>query len=340
MDTSTTEKNSSVPIESPDTYFKVEHLTKLFPLRKRGQFWAKQQYVHAVDDVSFDIEKGKTFGVVGESGCGKTTLARVIMHLEQSTSGQVLFKGQDITQFNHRQVKALRRQMQMVFQDPFGSLNPVRTIHNIIAEPVRVHNIFNNSEDEVQKVREVLETVGLPSDDSILEKRPNELSGGERQRVGIARSLILGAEFVVADEPTSMLDASVQADIISLMMRLKEEKDLTYFFITHQFGMARAICDRIAVMYAGKLVELASAGQIVDHPLHPYTQLLIDAIPPLIPDPDWGKKITEGEVPYFTVPPPGCRFHLRCPRADGLCKSEIPELIDFRNGHWVACHHL
>jgi oligopeptide/dipeptide ABC transporter ATP-binding protein len=335
--------NSSTEVQDQQdehVYFKVEKLRKLFPLKKRGQFWGKRLYVHAVDDVSFEVEKGKTYGVVGESGCGKTTLARIMMHLEKPTSGEILFKGHDITKFNGKQMKALRRQMQMVFQDPFGSLNPVRTIRSIIAEPVRVHHIFKNRQDEKVKVQEMLETVGLPSDDVILEKRPNELSGGERQRVGIARSLILNPEFIVADEPVSMLDASIRADIISLMMKLKEEKNLTYFFITHEFGMARAICDRIAVMYAGKMVEVASAGQIVDHPLHPYTQLLIDAIPPLIPDPNWGKSITEGEVPYFTVPPPGCRFHLRCAKADELCMSEIPELIDVRNGHYVACHHL
>ncbi|MBT7290565.1 MAG: ABC transporter ATP-binding protein, partial [Chloroflexi bacterium] len=296
--------------------------------------------IHAVDDVSFEIKKGMTYGVVGESGCGKTTLARTMMHLEEPTSGEMLFKGDDITKFNRKQMTSLRRQMQMVFQDPYGSLNPVRTIHNIVAEPVRVHSIFDNKRDEIDKVREMLEVVGLPSDNQTLEKRPNEFSGGERQRIGIARSLILEPEFIVADEPVSMLDASVRADIISLMRRLKQERDLTYFFITHEFGMARAICDRIAVMYAGRLVEVANAAAIVDHPLHPYTQLLIDAIPPLIPDENWGKTIPEGEVPYFTVPPPGCRFNPRCYKADELCRSEMPELIDYRNGHYVSCHHV
>ncbi|MBT3363618.1 MAG: ABC transporter ATP-binding protein [Chloroflexi bacterium] len=323
-----------------EQYFEVDHLTKFFPVKKRGQFFGKPIYVHAVDDVQFTVRKGKTYGVVGESGCGKTTLARMIMHLEKPTSGRMLFKGQDITLFNGKQMKALRRQMQMVFQDPFGSLNPVRTIRNIVAEPVRVHHIFQNRQDEKIKVQEMLETVGLSSSDEMLEKRPGQLSGGERQRVGIASALILGAEFIVADEPVSMLDASIRADIIALMMKLKEEKNLTYFFITHEFGMARAICDRIAVMYAGKMVEVADAASIVDHPLHPYTQLLIDAIPPLIPDPNWGKNISEGEVPYFTVPPPGCRYHPRCSRADELCKSEIPELVDYRDGHFAACHHV
>jgi len=322
-----------------NSYFKVVDLVKWFPVKKRGQFFGKRIYVHAVDGIDFEVQKGKTYGVVGESGCGKTTLARMMMHLEKATSGQMLFKGDDITKFDRKQMKALRRQMQMVFQDPYGSLNPVRTIHNIVAEPVRVHNIYKSKQEEKDKIREMLETVGLSSSEEMLEKRPNELSGGERQRVGIARTLILGPEFVVADEPVSMLDASVRADIIALMMKLKAEKDLTYFFITHEFGMARAICDRIAVMYAGKIVEVANAIEIVDHPLHPYTQLLIDAIPPLCPDPKWGTNIDlEGEVPYFTEPPPGCRFHLRCPYIMDICMQESPVLREGAPGHFVACH--
>lgn len=323
-----------------NTYFKVVNLIKWFPIKKRGQFFGKKRYVHAVDGINFEVQKGKTYGVVGESGCGKTTLARMMMHLEKATSGQMLFKGDDITQFGRIRMKALRRQMQMVFQDPYGSLNPVRSIHNIIAEPVRVHKIYRSKQDEQDKVREILETVGLSSSDDMLRKRPNELSGGERQRVGIARALILGPEFVVADEPVSMLDASVRADIIALMMKLKEEKDLTYFFITHEFGMARAVCDRIAVMYSGKMVEVANARQIVDHPLHPYTQLLIDAIPPLCPDPNWGSNIDlEGEVPYFTEPPPGCRFHLRCTEKQSICLEQEPELKEVGSaGHFVSCH--
>ena len=322
-----------------DAYFKVIDLVKWFPVKKRGQFFGKRIYVHAVDGIDFEVQKGKTYGIVGESGCGKTTLARMMMHLEKASSGQMLFKGDDITNFDRKQMKALRRHMQMVFQDPYGSLNPVRTIHNIVAEPVRVHKIYKSKQDEKDKIREMLETVGLSSSDEMLEKRPNELSGGERQRVGIARTLILGPEFVVADEPVSMLDASVRADIIALMMKLKAEKDLTYFFITHEFGMARAICDRIAVMYAGKIVEVANAIEIVDHPLHPYTQLLIDAIPPLCPDPKWGTNIDlEGEVPYFTEPPPGCRFHLRCPYIMDVCKQESPALREGAPGHFVACH--
>jgi len=322
-----------------ESYFKVENLVKLFVLKKRGQFFGQHIHVHAVDDISFEVQKGKTYGVVGESGCGKTTLARLLMHLEKPTSGQMLFKGEDITKYNRKQMKALRRKMQMIFQDPFGALNPVRTILNIVAEPIRVHNMYRGKREERDKVRELLETVGLQTSDEMLQKRPNELSGGERQRVGIARALILGPEFIVADEPVSMLDASIRADIISLIMKLKAEKDLTYFFITHEFGVARAICDRIAVMYAGKMVEVANADDIVHKPLHPYTELLIEAIPPLIPDENWGKNIDiEGEVPYFTEPPPGCRFHLRCPYIMDICKEEEPGLIEAAPGHYVACH--
>jgi len=325
-----------------EEYFKVENLVKLFALKKRGQFFGKKIHVHAVDDISFSVQKGKTYGVVGESGCGKTTLARLLMNLEKATSGQMLFKGEDITKYNRKQMKALRLKMQMIFQDPFGALNPVRTILNIIAEPIRVHNMYRGKWEERDKVREMLETVGLQTSDDMLQKRPNELSGGERQRVGIARALILGPEFIVADEPVSMLDASIRADIISLIMKLKAEKDLTYFFITHEFGVARAICDRIAVMYAGKMVEVANAQDIVDAPLHPYTELLIEAIPPLMPDENWGKNIDiEGEVPYFTEPPPGCRFHLRCPYIMDICKEEEPDLAEGAPGHFVACHkHL
>ena len=321
-------------------YFEVEHLTKLFRVKKRGQFFGRPLYVHAVDDVRLKIQQGKTYGIVGESGCGKTTLARMIMQLEKPTSGQIYFKGDDITKFNRKQTKALRRQMQMVFQDPYGSLNPIRTVLNIIAEPVRIHNIFSKKQDERDKVREVLEAVGLASSEEMLQKRPPELSGGERQRVGIAASLILEPEFIVADEPVSMLDASIRADIISLMMKLKDARDLTYFFITHEFGMAKAICDRISVMYAGKIVEVADAHEIVDHPLHPYTQLLIDAIPPLCPDENWAKNIdVAGEVPYFTEPPPGCRFNLRCPYRHDACKDEpVPKEVS--RGHWVVCHNV
>ena len=323
-----------------DSYFKVENLVKLFALKKRGQFFGRRMHVHAVDDVSFEVQKGKTYGIVGESGCGKTTLARLLMNLEKPSSGQMLFKGEDITKYNRKQMKAFRRKMQMIFQDPFGSLNPVRTILNIIAEPIRVHHMYQGSKtEERDRVREMLQTVGLQTSEDMLQKRPNELSGGERQRVGIARALILGPEFIVADEPVSMLDASIRADIISLIMKLKEEKDLTYIFITHEFGVARSICDRIAVMYAGKIVEVANASAIVDKPLHPYTQLLIEAIPPLTPDENWGKNIDiEGEVPYFTEPPPGCRFHLRCPYIMPACKEEEPNLIEAEPGHYVACH--
>lgn len=322
-----------------DEYFKVENLVKHFALKKRGQIFGKKIHVHAVDDISFSVQKGKTYGVVGESGCGKTTLARLLMNLEKPTSGQMLFKGEDITKYNRKQMKALRLKMQMIFQDPFGALNPVRTVLNIIAEPIRVHNMYRGKWTERDKVREMLETVGLQTGDDMLQKRPNELSGGERQRVGIARALILGPEFIVADEPVSMLDASIRADIISLIMKLKAEKDLTYFFITHEFGVARAICDRIAVMYAGKMVEVANADDIVHKPLHPYTELLITAIPPLIPDPTWGTNIDiEGEVPYFTEPPPGCRFHLRCPYIMDICTEEEPDLIEAAPGHFAACH--
>ena len=323
-----------------EAYFKVVNLKKIFTVKKRAGVFARRLHIYAVDDVSLEVEKGKTYGVVGESGCGKTTLARLFMRLEKPTSGKMFFKGDDITSFNGKQMKMLRRKMQMIFQDPFGALNPIRTVFHIIAEPVRVHKIFKERHMVKEKVREMLETVGLSSSDDMLSKRPDELSGGERQRVGIARALILGPEFVVCDEAVSMLDASIRADIIALMMKLKKEKNLTYVFITHELGMAQAICDRVAVMYAGKIVEVSNADKIVKEPLHPYTRLLIDAIPPLFPDEEWGKGITEGEVPYFIEPPPGCRFHPRCSSARDICKEEEPDLREVRRGHYVACNNL
>ncbi|MCX6013084.1 MAG: ABC transporter ATP-binding protein [Chloroflexi bacterium] len=320
-----------------DSYFKVVQLKKLFPIKKRGQFFGKRQYLHAVDGVDLEVKKGKIYGVVGESGCGKTTLARLVMQLEKPTSGQMFFKGEDITNISRSQMKELRRHMQMIFQDPFGSLNPVMTIFNTVAEPVYVHHLSHNKSETKDMVRKALETVGLHSTDELLNKRPGELSGGERQRVGIARALILKPEFIVADEPVSMLDASIRADIISLLMKLRTEKDLTYFFITHELGVAKVICDRIVVMYAGRIVEVANAKDIIDDPLHPYTKLLIDSIPPLCPDDTWAGKISEGEVPYFTEPPPGCRFKVRCPIFNDNCEKEDPKLREVKAGHFVAC---
>jgi oligopeptide/dipeptide ABC transporter ATP-binding protein len=320
-----------------ETIYKVEELKKLFPVKRRGIFERTRRYIHAVDEVSFNINKGETFGIVGESGCGKTTLARMLLRLEEPTSGKIFFKGQDITSVDRQELKNLRKKMQMIFQDPYSSLDPRKTIYNLVAEPLKVHKVVQDGTRE-EKVKETLALVDLPTTEDFLGKVPDELSGGQRQRIGIARALILGAEFIVADEPVSMLDASVKAGITSLMIDLKQRIGLTYVFITHEIGLAYYTCDRIAVMYLGKIVELGNAEEVIRKPLHPYTQLLMEAIPPLQPDEQWGKTITErGELPLFDEPPKGCRFHPRCPAAKDPCSMDEPELKEITQGHHVAC---
>jgi len=323
-----------------ETVLKVVNLRKLFPAKKSSLFKRKRQFIHAVDDVSFDIKKGETFGIVGESGCGKTTLGRLILRLIEPTSGKIFFKDQDITSLNRAGMKRLRRQMQMIFQDPYSSLDPRKNILNIIAEPLQVHNIAKNGLIIKEKVQESLRLVELPTSENFLAKVPDELSGGERQRVGVARVLVLGAEFIVADEPVSMLDASVKAGVTSLLMGLKQKIGLTYIFITHEIGLAYYICGRIAVMYLGKIVELGKAEEIINEPLHPYTRLLMEATPPLHPDDKWGKKVLErGELPFSIEPPSGCRFHPRCTQVQSICEVEEPAMIEVMPKHYVACHY-
>ena len=323
-----------------ETVLKVVDLGKLFPAKKNKLFSRKHQFIHAVDGVTFEVKKGETFGVVGESGCGKTTLARLILRLEEPTSGKIFFKGQDMTSLSGPKLKRLRRQIQMIFQDPYSSLDPRKNILNIVAEPLRVHNIAKDGLIIKEKVQEALGLVDLPTSESFMAKVPDELSGGERQRVGVARTLILGAEFVVADEPVSMLDANVKAGVTSLMMELKQKIGLTYIFITHEISLAYYICDRIAVMYLGKIVELGNARDIINMPLHPYTRLLMEAVPPLHPDDKWGTAILEsGELPLSVEPPSGCRFHPRCLQVQDICKAEEPELVEVGKGHYVACYH-
>lgn len=320
-----------------DALFSAINLTKTFQLKKRSRGLGSHRFVKAVDDITFDVKLGETFGIVGESGCGKTTTARLIMQLEKATSGQMIFQDIDMTRLNRKQTKNMRRHVQMIFQDPYTSLNPIKTIFYLIAEPLKIHKVYSNKHELKDKVRETLNIVGLPSSDDILAKRPDELSGGERQRVGIAKALVLDPEFIVADEPVSMLDASVRAGIVNLMLELKELKKLTYVFITHEFDVAYAICDRIAIMYAGSIIELASADEIIHNPLHPYTRLLLDAVPPLRPDKTWGNNIAKGECAYYIAQPSGCKFQLRCDDATDDCRAELPPLIEKTPGHFVAC---
>ena len=320
-----------------DAILRVVDLHKGFPVKGGGRR-DRHRFVRAVDGVDLEIARGEAFGIVGESGSGKTTLARLMLRLVEPTSGQIYFEDREITSFGPREMKELRRHMQMVFQDPYSSLDPRKTVYSLIAEPLSVHKASPDRASKIRRVEECLGLVELPASEHFMAKVPDELSGGERQRVGIARALVLGPEFILADEPVSMLDASVKAGITDLMVHLREKIGLTYVFITHEIALANYICDRIAVMYLGK-VELGRAAEIIGAPLHQYTRLLMEAIPPLYPDEEWGRSIPErGEFPFSIEMPAGCRFHPRCPSALEICTEREPDLVDTGGGHFVACH--
>jgi oligopeptide transport system ATP-binding protein len=318
----------------------VKQLKKHFPIR-RGVIRRQVGAVQAVDGLTFDIYKGETLGLVGESGCGKSTTGRTILQLLEPTEGHVLFEGKDLTQLSRGELRQARRDMQMIFQDPYASLNPRMTVGNIVGEPLEVHSI-GSSRERRERVKELLNLVGL--NPYFIKRYPHEFSGGQRQRIGVARALATNPSFIVADEPISALDVSIQAQVVNLLDDLKAELGLTYLFIAHDLSMVRYISDRVAVMYLGRIVELSERDEVYDHPLHPYTQALLSAIP--IPDP--GKEeqrqrlILEGDVPSPANPPQGCRFHTRCPYVTEICREEDPE---FRNlgteetPHYVACHH-
>jgi oligopeptide transport system ATP-binding protein len=316
----------------------VEHLVKHFPI-KAGILFDKQiGAVQAVDDVSLSIKRGETLGLVGESGCGKSTLARSILQLIEPTSGSVRFDGREITGLNNKDSRALRPQMQMVFQDPYSSLNPRKRIAQIVGDPMRLHKIVPRAGVR-DAVRELLETVGLNPEH--YNRFPHEFSGGQRQRIGIARALSLKPKLIVADEPVSALDVSIQAQIINLLEDLQDEFELTYLFVAHDLSVVRHVADRIAVMYLGKIVEIGPADAVYETPIHPYTVSLLSAVP--IPDPraNAARKqiVLEGDVPSPANPPAACRFHTRCPRATEICSEVEPPLISYGNDHWAACHH-
>ncbi|GGH73784.1 peptide/nickel transport system ATP-binding protein [Pullulanibacillus pueri] len=308
----------------------VKHLKKHFTMGKRS-------VLKAVDDVSFDIYKGETFGLVGESGCGKSTTGRTMIRLYDRTAGQVLFNGQDIHQLNAKEQIALTKNVQMVFQDPYASLNPRSTVAEIIAEPMDVHGLYTGKKRK-PRIQELLEIVGLNRDHA--NRFPHEFSGGQRQRIGIARALSVDPDFIIADEPISALDVSVQAQVVNLMKQLQEERGLTYLFIAHDLSMVKHISDRIGVMYLGNIVELTSSASLYQKPLHPYTQALLSAIP--IPDPDIEDKreriILKGELPSPVNPPSGCVFRTRCPVAMAICASVKPSWTEVDDQHYVACH--
>ena len=312
----------------------VKHLKKHFPI-KGGVFSKTIGYVYAVDDINFTLEKGETLGLVGESGCGKSTTGRTILRLIEPTDGAIYFEGQDITGLDKGAMRALRREMQIIFQDPYASLNPRMTVGSIIGEPLEIHKIARGSEKE-ERVASLLQKVGLRAED--MRKYPHEFSGGQRQRIGIARALALNPKLIVCDEPVSALDVSIQAQVINLLEDLQAEFGLSYLFIAHNLNVVEHISDRVAVMYLGQIVELASDEELYKNPQHPYTEALLSAVP--IPDPTVKKKriILEGDVPSPINPPRGCHFHTRCMYKEKICEEVEPEFKHIGGGHWVACH--
>lgn len=302
---------------------------------KKGLFNLNPPVVKAVDDISLKIHKGETLGLVGESGCGKSTLGRTILKLIPMTSGQVIYNGEDIASYDKKQMWEMRKKMQIIFQDPYSSLNPRMTVYDLVSAPLEVYGI-GNAEERKEAVISILNDVGL--DKQYLNRFPHEFSGGQRQRIGIARALILNPEFVVCDEAVSALDVSVRAQVLNLMKKMQEKKNLTYLFISHDLSVVRHVSDRVAVMYLGSVVEIADKKDLYGEPLHPYTKALLSAIP--IPDANRKRNriILEGDVPSAYNPPSGCKFHTRCPYATDQCREVVPVLKDVGGGHGVACH--
>jgi oligopeptide transport system ATP-binding protein len=320
-----------------EALIEVRGLVKYFPIRK-GVLQREVARVHAVDDVSFSVREGETLGLVGESGCGKSTLGRTIVRLYEPTAGQVIFQGRDISDLGARALRPLRREMQMVFQDPYASLNPRKRVGSIIGDPMKIHHTADRNERKA-RVQELLETVGLSPEH--YNRFPHEFSGGQRQRIGIARALSLHPKLVIADEPVSALDVSIQSQMLNLLEDLQNEFRLTYIFIAHDLGVVRHVSDRIAVMYLGKIVELSPGEELYRRPIMPYTEALLSAVP--IPDPDLAARreriVLQGDVPSPIDPPSGCRFHPRCRYATEICREIEPPLVDYGGGHLAACHH-
>ena len=318
----------------------VRELKKHFPIREGLVFEKQVGSVKAVDGISFDIYRGETLGMVGESGCGKTTAGRTILGLYPLTSGSITITGIPLEGASKEQMRLLRRKAQMIFQDPYASLNPRWTVSAIIGEPLRVHKLLADDQARRERVHELMLRVGLSP--RLINRFPHEFSGGQRQRIGIARALASDPAFIVCDEPISALDVSIQAQVVNLLEDLQDQFNLTYLFIAHDLSMVRHICDRVAVMYLGVIVELANRDELYDDPLHPYTQSLLSAVP--IPDPKKARArqriILPGDVPSPSNPPSGCRFHPRCPIAKEHCAVEVPEWREIHPGHWVACHEV
>ena len=316
----------------------TEDLVKYFPVRSGTR--GGQDRVHAVDGVSLAVQGGETLGVVGESGCGKSTLGRLLVRLHEPTSGTVVFDGTDISTLSRSELRPFRREMQMIFQDPYASLNPRKRVIQLVGDPLRIHH-YGSSSKIRQRVGELLEVVGLSPNH--INRYPHEFSGGQRQRIGVARALALNPRLIVADEPVSALDVSIQAQVVNLLHDLQDEFNLTYVFIAHDLGVVRHVSNRIAVMYLGVIVEKAPVDELYESPIHPYTEALLSAIPVIdmddAPAPTRKRIVLEGEVPSAIHPPAGCRFHPRCRYATDICRAERPPLADFGNGRLAACHH-
>jgi oligopeptide transport system ATP-binding protein len=324
-------------MDDKEPLVQVRNLKKYFPIHQ-GIFISRHVGdVKAVDDVSFDIYQGETLGLVGETGCGKTTVGRTLLRLYEPTAGQIVIAGKDLTRLKEDEVRHTRRQMQMIFQDPYASLNPRMTVGSIVAAPLEVHKTVSGKAKH-DRVAELLQMVGLNSE--FVNRYPHEFSGGQRQRIGIARALAVNPDLIVCDEPISSLDVSIQAQIVNLLEEFQDKLGLTYLFIAHDLSMVRHISDRIAVMYLGKIVELADRNEIYLHSIHPYTRALMSAVP--VPDPDVAKKrkrvVLEGDIPSPANPPVGCNFNTRCPVAKEICFKEEPVYREFKEKHWVACH--
>ena len=316
-----------------DTLLRVEDLKIYYPVAGSG--FGKKEFVKAVDGVTFEVKKGEVFGIVGESGCGKSTLGRGVCKLENLTSGHVYLDGEDITEYNDRRMRSIRKKVQMVFQDPYASLNPRMSVFDIIAEPLLVHHLYQDKADLEKKVLDLLHRVGL--DDYHANRYPHEFSGGQRQRIGIARALAVEPSLIIADEPVSALDVSIQAQVLNLLNELKHDLDLTYIFVAHDLSVVEYISDRVGVMYLGNFVEVGEKEKIYSNPMHPYTQALLSAVP--VPDPTAKREriLLEGSIPSAHKPPTGCKFHTRCPKCMECCKTQAPERYEVDDGHYVYC---
>ena len=317
-----------------DTLLRVEDLKIYYPVAGSG--FGKKEFVKAVDGVTFEVKKGEVFGIVGESGCGKSTLGRGVCKLENLTSGHVYLDGEDITEYNDRRMRSIRKKVQMVFQDPYASLNPRMSVFDIIAEPLLVHHLYQDKADLEKKVLDLLHRVGL--DDYHANRYPHEFSGGQRQRIGIARALAVEPSLIIADETVSALDVSIQAQVLNLLNELKHDLDLTYIFVAHDLSVVEYISDRVGVMYLGNFVEVGEKEKIYSNPMHPYTQALLSAVP--VPDPTAKREriLLEGSIPSAHKPPTGCKFHTRCPKCMECCKTQAPERYEVDDGHYVYCH--